>query len=333
MAIDAATLTQYIALSAGSGATRQSDVSGDGMFASMLAQTIAGDTLTASAQESSASSQSFSAENMLLMLLMMSSSGTGGNGMFGSQSLSLLATSLGGALFGGGTGSSVSVTSTTSTTSAQAYDLSKMATSGIAGLASAVPTAESEAITPVSASKAVTPAVVSTVGNRSAALYREVIDQFNVETNARYAVNKKGKNDTYCNIFLWDVTRAMGAEIPHYVDPETLEPRYYPDIEGAKEMNANAIYDWLATVGEKYGWYRVTEEQAQNLANQGLPAVTIRKNAGGHGHAQVVSPSVDGQYDAQRGTAVAQAGLRLRNYAYLSQLFSDTSDVAFYAHI
>lgn len=327
MAIDAATLTQYIALSAGSGATRESDVSGDGMFASMLAQTIAGDTLTASAQADSASSQTFSAENMLLMLLMMSSSGMGGNGMFGSQSLSLLATSLGGALFGGGTGSSVSAAST------QAYDLSKMATSGIAGLASPVPTTESEAITPVSASKAVTPAVVSTVGNRSAALYRKVIDQFNVETNARYAVNKKGKNDTYCNIFLWDVTRAMGAEIPHYVDPETLEPRYYPDIEGAKEMNANAIYDWLATVGEKYGWYRVTEEQAQNLANQGLPAVTIRKNTDGHGHAQVVSPSVDGQYDAQRGTAVAQAGLRLRNYTYLSQLFSDTSDVAFYAHI
>jgi hypothetical protein len=192
----------------------------------------------------------------------------------------------------------------------------------------------SESVTPYDASKAVTPSVVSSPGARSAAMYRHVIDQFNVENNPRYMVNKNGDNDTYCNIFLWDVTRAMNAEIPHYVDPQTLEARTYPDVSGARELNANGIYDWLAQKGSEYGWARVSAEQAQQYANRGMPVVTAWKNeTGAHGHVQVVCPSEDGRYDASRGVTIAQAGRRLTSYTPIKSIYSERlKDVVYYAH-
>ncbi len=191
-----------------------------------------------------------------------------------------------------------------------------------------------EAMTPFSASKPANPAITSKQGQRSPQLYRNVIGQFQVETNPRYAVNKKGNNDTYCNIFLWDVTRAMGAEIPHYVDPVSLEARSYPDTSGAKELNANGIYDWLGTKGADYGWVQVTPEQAQQYANQGLPVVTAWKNPeGGHGHVQVVTPSADGQYNASRGVTIAQAGRTLTSYKPITDIYNQRlGSVVYYAH-
>jgi hypothetical protein len=192
----------------------------------------------------------------------------------------------------------------------------------------------SEAVTPFDASKAVTPSVTSSPGARNASLYRNVIDQFNVERNPRYTVNKNGNNDTYCNIYLWDVTRAMNAEIPHYVDPQTLDARSYPDTSGARELNANGIYDWLGQKGQEYGWVQVSPEQAQIYANRGMPVVTAWKNPdGGHGHVQVVCPSEDGVYDASRGVTVAQAGRTLTGYTPITNIYSSRlKDVVYYAH-
>lgn len=188
---------------------------------------------------------------------------------------------------------------------------------------------------PSAASKAVNPAITSNITNRNPALYRQVINQFHVETHPRYAVNKKGTGDTYCNIFMWDVTRAMGAEIPHYVDPKTKAPRYYPDVKGASEMNANAIYDWLHEHGGKYGWFEVDAEQAQAMANQGRPVVTaLRNNSGGHGHVQVVCPSADGMYDPERGVTIAQAGRNLTSYRPITQIYNRSLPrVKYFAHM
>lgn len=191
-----------------------------------------------------------------------------------------------------------------------------------------------EAVTPYDASKAVTPSITSSPGARSAVQYRGVINQFDVENNPRYMVNKNGDNDTYCNIFLWDVTRAMNAEIPHYVDPKTLEARSYPDVSGAQELNANGIYDWLGKKGSEYGWVRVSAEQAQQYANRGMPVVTAWKNeAGAHGHVQVVCPSEDGRYDASRGVMIAQAGRHLTGYTPITNIYSGRlKEVVYYAH-
>ena len=196
-----------------------------------------------------------------------------------------------------------------------------------------VTTGTGEVVTPVAASKPCTPGITSSEGSRSAALYRQVIDQFDVENNERYEVNKKGRGDTYCNIFMWDVTSAMGAEIPHYVDAQTGAPRSYPDVQGARQLSANGIYNWLHETGDDYGWFEVTPEQAQTLANAGRPVVTAWKNTSGHGHVQVVCPSKDGTYDEKRGVTVAQAGRKLSSYTPITSIYNKSlSKVSYFAH-
>ena len=186
-----------------------------------------------------------------------------------------------------------------------------------------------ETIIPVEAWRPTTPAITSNETNRSPERYRAVIDQFNVETAERY---RPGRNDsTYCNIFLWDVTKAMGAEIPHYTDPETGEPRYYPDTKGAKSMGAIATDAWLEKHGREYGWYEADAETAQRYANEGKPAVT---SAGSLGHVQIVCPSEDGGFDTARGVTIAQAGRIVTNYSYISGTYSTTGqkNVRYWIH-
>ena len=188
-------------------------------------------------------------------------------------------------------------------------------------------------ITPVRASRPVTPAITSDPSNRSAELYTSVIAQFSVEMNPRYAVNKKGHGDTYCNIFMWDVTSAMGAEIPHYIDPQTGAPMTYPDVKGGRELSANGIYNWLFKHGSEYGWFQVNAEEAQALANRGQPVVTALKNHSGHGHVQVVCPSADGTYDPKRGVTIAQAGRRLTSYRPITSIYNASlPKVVYFAH-
>ena len=74
-----------------------------------------------------------------------------------------------------------------------------------------------------------TPPIQSNETNRSVALYNNVINQFAVQYNPRYTqVYVNGTlTKTYCNIFVWDVTSAMGAPIPHWVDAKGLPAADY----------------------------------------------------------------------------------------------------------
>ena len=185
----------------------------------------------------------------------------------------------------------------------------------------------------VSPWKPTDPAIKSDVYNRSAALYSKVIGQFKVGTNSRYAVNQQGKGDTYCNIFVWDVTSAMGAEIPHYYNAKTGEPMEYGDA-GAYQMTANRMNTWLHEYGEEYGWYEVSAEEAQALANQGRPVVTSLYRSGTHGHVQVVCPSKDGEYNEDRGVTIAQAGRNLTSYTYITNIYNASlPKVSYFAHM
>ncbi len=188
-----------------------------------------------------------------------------------------------------------------------------------------------EAVLPVAYWKAATPAIVGSEDSRSAENLRAIIDQFDVENAGRY-VPRDGY--TFCNIFLWDVTSALGCEIPHYVDPDTGEPMTYPDVSGAMELNSNRTLGWLLSKGGEYGWREVTAEDAQNSANAGLPAVGVYENPGGIGHVQVVCPSEDGLYDESKGPAVAQAGRKTLGYAYQRSIYSESgmSKVRYFAH-
>ena len=176
------------------------------------------------------------------------------------------------------------------------------------------------AIVPVEQWKPTTPAITSDPSSRSPELYRAVIEQFQVATEERYRPFRNGS--TYCNIYVWDVTRAMGAEIPLYTDPSTGEPRYYPDTKGAKSMGAIAMDNWLGTYGRAYGWHEVDAKTAQLFANRGIPAVTT---AGSMGHVQIVCPSRDGGFDTARGVTVAQAGRIVTNYTHISSIYGTNS--------
>ena len=129
--------------------------------------------------------------------------------------------------------------------------------------------------------------------HRSADLYNDVINQFEVGQNSRYKVNQQGKGETYCNIFAWDVTRAMGAEIPHWVDGQGNPV----GVGQGRELSANGSISWLETTGQKRGWRAISATEAQQLANQGHPVVATWHNTGGIGHMAVVRP---GEYSADK---------------------------------
>jgi len=177
-----------------------------------------------------------------------------------------------------------------------------------------------QAILPLEAWRPTTPAITSDIHNRSPQLYRAVVDQFNVETAERYRPFRNG--NTFCNIFVWDVTRAMGAEIPHYTDPVTGDPMFYPDVRGARSMGAIATCQWLSTHGERFGWREVDAQTAQMHANQGRPAIT---SAGSIGHVQMVVPSSSGGFDPNRGVTIAQAGRINSNYMHISGIYSSAT--------
>lgn len=193
-----------------------------------------------------------------------------------------------------------------------------------------------QSIGPSAANMEFTPSNYSSnTGGRSPQQYRTTINKFDVEDNKRYAVNKKGTGDTYCNLFVTDVTSAMGAEIPHFIDKTNGKPLKSSKDPNATALTANRMNDWLHKYGPAYGWQKTTADRAQHYANQGKPAVTSwRNNLGGHGHIQVVSPSQNNAYDPDRGVAIAQAGRKLINYGYIDQVFRSTSlkNVEYYVH-
>jgi peptidoglycan hydrolase-like protein with peptidoglycan-binding domain len=148
--------------------------------------------------------------------------------------------------------------------------------------------------------------------DRNAATYNEVLNQFAVGNNPRYT--PRGGN-TYCNIFVWDATRAMGAEIPHWVD-NAGNPT---GVGKGRELNANATVDWLHQHGARNGYRQVSAEEAQRLANQGHPAVAVWKNPGGIGHVAMVRP---GEVTSQ-GPAIAQAGSKNFNNGHVKDSFGN----------
>jgi hypothetical protein len=140
--------------------------------------------------------------------------------------------------------------------------------------------------------------------------------------NPRYA-HRNGS--TFCNIFAWDVTRAMGAEIPHWVNPSG-DPT--PHLKG-NELNANALNSWLHAHGARYGWRQVTLAEGVDLANQGRPVVASWKNQGGIGHIAMIRPGVA---TASEGPWMAQAGAKNRNYIRMYSVWKKTTRVETWAH-
>ena len=166
---------------------------------------------------------------------------------------------------------------------------------------------------------------------RSKSNYNTVIDQFKVASNSRYA---RSSGKTYCNIFAWDVTSAMKAEIPHWIYSNGKPAN--PGASGAKEINANATYNWLNSYGAAYGWKKVSAADAQKRANSGYPTIAIWKNpSGGSGHVAVVRPEGNGYaYSAYYGPVTAQAGAQNKNYINVRSGFNASimNKVVYWTH-
>lgn len=152
-------------------------------------------------------------------------------------------------------------------------------------------------IIPVDQWLAVTPGVFSTPSARDPGVYVQCIEQFHVESHARYKRNANG--NTMCNIFAQDVVGyAMGAPCPHWVDlttkaPLAIGPNGLPLQKANRtELSGDGISQWLQTTGiQQYGWQRVSEQDAAVAASKGNPTLVTWFNPGGIGHIAVIRPS------------------------------------------
>jgi hypothetical protein len=148
----------------------------------------------------------------------------------------------------------------------------------------------------------VTPDLKIGLNERSTKNYLAAVKQFEVETNPRYARGhaKPGiGKETYCNIFLWDVTVAMNCEVAHWIDPATGVE--VPKGKGI-ELSANGVCDWFSTHSLTFGWMKCGKTKAMERASVGFPAVVLWKNPGGIGHVAIVLPGTDFCHIAQAGT-------------------------------
>ena len=159
-------------------------------------------------------------------------------------------------------------------------------------------------------------------GEHSREAYTRIIDYFNVgdPLNERYAAVG---GTTFCNIFIWDVTRAMDVEIPRWIDGE--------------KTWTNSIYEWLtdSDQGGYLGWERVVLPfTAQEEANKGYPAVvmTVPKN-GRFGHMAMVIPGDGEVFRGEYSPMSAQAGLTnfVGRSVYSSSQFRDR-EIAYFAN-
>lgn len=110
--------------------------------------------------------------------------------------------------------------------------------------------------------KAVQAPVQSREGRRSVEMLTAVLAQFAVGNNPRYDPDGPGRPRGH--IFLWDISRAMNCEVPHFV--------------GAKELSLAQTVDWVRHEGPMRGWVRGGPEEALNAAQQGMLAVAMPKD-------------------------------------------------------
>ena len=168
------------------------------------------------------------------------------------------------------------------------------------------------------------PPLTNSPGQRDPAVYSQVINQFAVGENPRYT---PGDGKTYCNIFVWDVTRAMGAEVPHWLDDAANIG--VPGAPHAHEININGGLIWMRAHSAAHGWRSVNGEQAQDAANQGLIAVVMWQNqTGGHGHTAMVRP---GTLNAL-GPEIAQAGAHNFNRGHVKNGFGNHGPLEYFVH-
>ncbi|MBL8924026.1 MAG: hypothetical protein JNJ54_34535 [Myxococcaceae bacterium] len=124
-------------------------------------------------------------------------------------------------------------------------------------------------------------------GKRTKESYEQAYKQFAIGFNDRYDEDAPGKPRGH--IYVWDVSKAMGCEIPHF--------------SGARELTLVQTLDWLRHEGPLRGWLKIAETEAANYANKGMLVVVIPRDLKTRQMA-IVAP-----HDAKGGLLVTGAGL------------------------
>lgn len=142
---------------------------------------------------------------------------------------------------------------------------------------------------------------------RSRSNYLGAIAGFNVEHNAIYQLGYLVPGETWCNRYVYDVTRFLDCEIPF--------------------IKANMQALWLRSLaGAAAGWVELTnngaiskESQAIERAEVGLPTVAVLENPvpTDHGHIGMVVPA----QPPAPGVHVSAAGSHCFQNAPLSRSF------------
>jgi hypothetical protein len=109
--------------------------------------------------------------------------------------------------------------------------------------------------------KAVQAPVQSREGRRSKNLYQQVIQQFAIGHNPRYEPDGPGQPRGH--IYVWDVSRAMNCEVPHFV--------------GTKELTLAQTCDWIRHEGPARGWRRAAAKDAVKAAQAGQLVLVLPK--------------------------------------------------------
>jgi hypothetical protein len=129
----------------------------------------------------------------------------------------------------------------------------------------------------------------------------------------------------------------MGTELPHWVikgheavsavnkSGEFIDENKQVVAGGEKwrELNVNDTAEWLQKYGQENGWRQVEAAVAQQMANEGHPAIALWKNPNTEkpGHIAMIRPgSVPLKTD---GVAVAQAGRLVLDAGHLKEGFND----------
>lgn len=159
---------------------------------------------------------------------------------------------------------------------------------------------------------------------RAAAL-DAIVDYLDVAAPAHRRYQPQG-GATYCNIYATDFAYLCGAYLPRvwWSGPalrriaagETVAVSYGQTV---RELNANALFDWLEDHGTAFGWVReVDPTLLQAAANAGEVCLIVaqRRDLNSPGHITVVVPERDGAVARRnaRGEVVqpleSQAGTR-----------------------
>lgn len=143
---------------------------------------------------------------------------------------------------------------------------------------------------------------------------RHVVALAQLETARRYQPrpypHPSSPPATFCNIFVSDVTRWLGCEVPHNVDGVW------------QDVRANA--EWLRS---GYGsWRSAKPLDAQAHANAGGPAVVVwDSSVRAHGHIALLVPSA-------AGVRIAQAGRSCFSDEKLVRGFGSLAPLEFFVH-